>query len=76
MARSTNVALVALLLTACETTNSENWTGGASTSFNQAERSCGVLADDVEAAENRREFFIGCMGSLGWSPKPDASIDI
>jgi len=64
------------LLGACETTNSDSWTGGARTSFNQAERSCELLAEDVEADSNRREFFIGCMGSLGWSPRPGASIDI
>lgn len=75
MSRSTNVLLLALLLTACETTNSDDWVGTEGTPFAQAERSCGVMLEDV-AEETRREFFIGCMNSLGWIPKPGASIDV
>ena len=74
MPRSTNVVLLALVLASCETTNSDNWTGGASTPFNQAERSCESLVEDIDLKDNRREFFIGCMRSLGWAPKPGASI--
>ena len=74
MVRSMSVTLIVLALGACETTNSDSWTGGAGTPFNQAERSCGSLVDDVEKEESRREFFIGCMQSLGWTPKPGASI--
>lgn len=74
MRRTVFAAAFALSLGACETTNSDNWTGGASTPFNQAERSCESLAKDVEKEDNRRDFFIGCMQSLGWSPKPGASI--
>ena len=76
MHRSTNVVVLALLLAACETTNSDDWTGGASTSFNQAERSCSTLMTDIDREERRRDFFIGCMRSLGWAPKPGASIEL
>ncbi|MFA9199685.1 MAG: hypothetical protein ACEQR8_00655 [Cypionkella sp.] len=76
MLRSTNAALIALLLAGCETTNSDNWTGGATTPFNQAERSCLSLAQDVAEEADRREMFVGCMAALGWSPRPGASIDI
>ena len=76
MHRSTNVVGIALLLAACETTNSDDWTGGASTPFNQAERSCAVLMTDIQQEDRRRDFFIGCMRSLGWNPKPGASIEI
>ena len=74
MARSTNVALLALLLTACETTNSDDWTGGEGTPFKTAEKSCENLLPDVAKEKDRREFFIGCMQSLGWTPRPGASI--
>lgn len=80
MPRSTNGLLIvpalAAALAGCETTNSDNWTGGATTPFNQAERSCLSLAQDVETAERRRDFFVGCMASLGWAPKPGASIEL
>jgi hypothetical protein len=75
MSRSTNVLLLALALAACETTNSDDWVGTEGTPFSQAERSCGVMLEDV-GEERRREFFIGCMAALGWAPKPGASIDI
>lgn len=74
MARSITVALAALAIAGCETTNSDDWAGGASTPFGQAERSCGALIEDVDRAEARRDFFIGCMASLGWTPRPGASI--
>lgn len=65
-----------LVLAACESTNSRDWNGGATTPFKQAERSCGDLLKSVERDAERREFFIGCMGALGWTPKPGASIEI
>lgn len=65
-----------LALCACETTNSDDWTGGTGTGFKQAERSCAELTQSIEDSADRREFFIGCMGSLGWTPKPGASIDL
>ncbi len=64
------------VLAACETTNSSDWTGGSSTPFAQAEKSCGELLKSIGKPADRREFFIGCMGSLGWTPKPGASIDL
>ena len=69
------VPLCALLLTACETTNSEDWTGGATTPFEQAERSCETQMEFISQEENRRTFFIGCMRALGWTPKGSPSID-
>ena len=70
------LALFALAaLPACETTNSEDWVGGASTPFEQAERSCEEQMDSIHEQENRREFFIGCMSALGWMPKGRPSID-
>lgn len=75
MFRSTNVALLALMLAACETTNSEDWVGSEGTPFSQAERSCERMLEDV-AKDTQREFFIGCMNALGWTPKPGASIDL
>ena len=75
MFRSTNVALLALMLTACETTNSEDWVGTEGTPFAQAERSCGRMLEDV-AKGAKRDFFIGCMNALGWAPKPGASIEL
>lgn len=78
MSRSMNVALaaLALALSGCETTNSDDWTGGEGTPFATAERTCFTLVEDVEQGEKHREFFVGCMASLGWAPKPGASIDL
>jgi len=74
MRRTVIVLATALALAACETTNSEDWTGDPGTPFKQAEKSCENLLPDIGMDEDRREFFIGCMGALGWSPKPGASI--
>jgi len=76
--RLRRVAPIAMLLVlaACETTNSSDWAGGEGTPFKQAERSCNELLPTVEKEEDRREFFIGCMTALGWTPKPGASIDL
>ncbi len=63
-------------LAACETTNSSDWTGGKGTPFKQAERSCNELLPTVEKEDDRRDFFIGCMQSLGWTPKSGASIEL
>lgn len=68
--------LCLLLLAACETTNSADWTGGKGTPFKQAERSCNELLPTVAKEEDRREFFIGCMQALGWAPKVGASITV
>lgn len=65
-----------LVLAACETTNSSDWSGGQGTSFKQAERSCTDLLPGISKEENRRDFFIGCMQALGWTPRPGASIDL
>jgi hypothetical protein len=65
-----------LLLAACETTNSSDWNGGSGTPFKQAERSCNELLPTVSKAESKRDFFIGCMSALGWTPKPGASVDL
>lgn len=69
-------AFLLILLAGCETTNSDEWNGGNGTPFNQAERSCGELTESIGEAADRREFFIGCMQSLGWSPKPGVQIDL
>jgi hypothetical protein len=65
-----------LALAACETTNSSDWNGGAGTPFKQAERSCQEELKTISKAENRRDFFIGCMGALGWTPEAGASINL
>ena len=67
---------IMLVLAGCETTNSSDWTGGDGTPFKQAERSCNELLPTVEKEEDRRAFFIGCMGALGWTPGLGASIEI
>ena len=69
------IALPLLALAACETTNSDEWSGGDGTPFKQAERSCLELTESIEASAEKRDFFIGCMGALGWAPKPDATIE-
>ncbi len=68
--------LALLALAACETTNSSDWTGGKGTPFKQAERSCNELLPTVAKEEDRRDFFIGCMQALGWTPKDGASIEL
>ena len=75
--RSCPLILVATLaLAACETTNSKNWTGGDSTPFETAERTCEDQAANISEQENRSDFFIGCMQALGWNPKPETDPDI
>ncbi len=74
MRRTALLLAAAFVLSACETTNSDDWSGGEGTPFKQAEKSCESLLPDIGKDEDRREFFIGCMGALGWSPKPGASI--
>ena len=68
--------VAALLLGACETTNSEDWTGGDATPFHTAERTCEDQAANIREQENRSQFFIGCMQALGWEPKPGTEPDI
>ena len=74
MRRTALLLAAALVLSACETTNSDDWNGGERTPFKQAEKSCESLLPDIGKDADRREFFIGCMGALGWLPKPGASI--
>jgi len=76
MRRTLAVIAGAVLLSGCETTNSDDWLGGQTTPFNQAERSCSSLTDDIDKEESRRDFFISCMRSLGWAPKPGATIEL
>lgn len=76
MRRALCLAPVLFSLAACETTNSDDWTGGEGTPFNQAERTCLSMVADVEEETARRDFFIGCMSALGWAPKPGASIEL
>jgi hypothetical protein len=64
------------VLAACETTHSSDWVGGNGTPFKQAERTCQEELKNISKADGRRDFFIGCMGALGWAPRPDASIDL
>lgn len=65
-----------LALSACETTNSEDWTGGGSTPFGTAERTCEDQAANIREEDNRAAFFTGCMQALGWEPRPGTSPDI
>lgn len=65
-----------LVLAACETTNSSDWTGGSGTPFKQAERTCQEELKNISKEAGRRDFFIGCMEALGWTPRPGASIDL
>lgn len=76
MRRTASAAALLIALAACETTNSKDWTGTDGTPFAQAERTCFALLEDVTRDEARRDFFIACMRSLGWAPRPGASIDI
>ena len=68
--------VLALVLAACETTNSSDWTGGGGTPFKQAERTCQEELKNISKEENRRDFFIGCMSALGWALRPGASVDL
>lgn len=76
MRRTLPILLIPFALSACETTNSDEWTGGAATPFGQAEKSCTDLLDTISDNDDRREFFVGCMRALGWTPKPGASIEV
>ena len=65
------LALCALALAGCETTNSKDWVeGDPSVPFNDAEETCEDQAESIEEEENRPEFFADCMAALGWTPKP------
>ncbi|MCT2558789.1 hypothetical protein N0B51_07325 [Tsuneonella sp. YG55] len=75
--RRTLFALPVLLaMTACSTTDPDDWSGGTRTPFGQAEKSCTELLETIAKVQNRRDFFVACMGALGWTPKPGASIDL
>lgn len=60
-------AAAALLLAACQTTDSD-WIGGEGTSFYHAERTCTTQTEFISAEERRPRFFVGCMAALGWTP--------
>jgi hypothetical protein len=67
--RITLVSVLLLALTACQTTQSEDWMQGEpSVSFADAEESCEEQARNIEEEENRPEFFVLCMAALGWTP--------
>ncbi len=76
MRRTLSILMLPLALSACETTNSDAWVGGAATPFGQAENSCTDLLDTISDNDARREFFVGCMKALGWAPKSGASINL
>ncbi|MXO73835.1 hypothetical protein GRI40_01175 [Altererythrobacter aerius] len=76
MGRALFASLAVLALGACETTNSHDWIGGPGTSFDQAERTCLAMVESVAKEADRRDFFIGCMQALGWTPRPGASIAV
>ena len=57
-------------LCGCETTNESEWTGGEGASFRNAEITCENQAESIEEEANRSDFFVACMGALGWTPKP------
>ena len=57
-------------LSACETVNSDGWTGGASTPFSQAEETCEEQVDKIEDETRKPIFFTECMRAFGWEPKP------
>ncbi len=76
MRRTLPILLLPFALNACETTNSDDWVGGAATPFGQAEKSCTDLLETISDDDDRREFFVGCMKALGWAPKSSASIDL
>lgn len=76
MRRAILIAVSMFAIAGCRTTNADGWTGGGTTPFNQAERSCTDLTKTIGEEADRREFFIGCMGSLGWAAGPNARIDL
>ena len=66
-------ALFAIALAGCQTTDDENWVeSDPSTPFNQAEVSCENQTANIDKVEDRPEYFVGCMGTLGWSPRPES----
>ena len=79
MKLSIRVATAVLFVqTGCQSTTSDDWDGGASTPFTQAERSCEEQTQSIRSEEPgaKREFFVGCMSALGWTPKPGRAIEL
>ena len=76
MRRAIITAVSLIALAGCRTTSSDGWTGGGSTPFKQAERSCTDLTKTIGEEADRRDFFVGCMGSLGWTAGPNVRIDL
>lgn len=70
------IAAALLVLAGCQTSNGDGWNGPRlGTSYRQAEKTCLGEANLMTRDANRREFFVGCMGALGWTPKPGAEIE-
>ena len=76
MRRKLPLIVVLAVLASCKTDDSDDWTGGATTPYRQAELSCSELLESISEESDRRAFFIGCMGALGWAPKPGATIEL
>ena len=62
----------ALVLSGCETTNEDDWTGGARKPFDQAERTCEEQAARIAEESERSAFFTDCMGAYGWTRRSAA----
>ena len=62
----------AVVLSGCETTNEDDWTGGARKPLDQAERTCEEQADRIAEASERPAFFTECMRAFGWTRRSDA----
>lgn len=67
------LALALLSLSACKTTNEDEWNGSGVKPFDQAEQTCEEQADGIRTDENRDNFFTACMAAFGWRPKGAAS---
>ena len=63
------IMVVALTVSGCQTTEEENWIGGERKSFAQAERACEEMTSRVSEAQQRPEYFVGCMQAYGWQPR-------
>ncbi|WP_162935608.1 hypothetical protein [Tsuneonella amylolytica] len=67
----------AILLAACQTSNGDQWNGPRlGTPYRQAEKTCFDQVEFVTGVDAKRDFFIGCMNALGWTPKAGAKIDL
>ena len=64
---STALVGVVLALSGCETTNEDEWAGGARKPFHQAEQTCEAQAARIAEESARPAFFTGCMQAFGWT---------